>query len=276
MSIIVSVDELSNRLYHGSRTTLLACTWVAGEDATQKKFHSEHIPTALSCDPATQLAAVNSSKLGRNPLPDKAILQRAFNCWGLQDNHEVVVYDQGKGIYAARAWWILTWAGVSNVKILDGGLDAWEAAGGDTVGGPGNLHNNCTLTPEPGQLPVATIDDVKAGNKLLIDTREANRYQGRKEHLDLKAGHIPGAVNLPSRELLNEDNTYKTPEQIRTAFESVGVTDPRDVIIYSGSGIHSCQAVAAMHHAGLPGAAIYMGGWSQWCADPNNPVQHGA
>ena len=196
-----------------------------------------------------------------------------FNHWGLHDDREIIVYDQGKGLFSARAWWILTWAGVKGVRILDGGLAAWERAGYQIVGGPGNLGRGQAQEVVAGQLPVATIDEVKNFDGVLIDTREANRYAGRKERLDLKAGHIPGAVSVPTREILNPDNTFRPAEEIRATFEKVGVTDPNNVIVYSGSGVHSAQAIAAMHHAGLPGAALYLGGWSQWCADRNNPVE---
>ena len=159
------------------------------------------------------------------------------------------------------------------MRILDGGLAAWERAGYQIVGGPGNLGRGQAQEVVAGQLPVATIDEVKNFDGVLIDTREANRYAGRKERLDLKAGHIPGAVSVPTREILNPDNTFRPAEEIRATFEKVGVTDPNNVIVYSGSGVHSAQAIAAMHYAGLPGAALYLGGWSQWCADRNNPVE---
>lgn len=108
--------------------------------------------------------------------------------------------------------------------------------------------------------------------KILVDVREPNRYIGRRELLDLKAGHIPGAVNLPLARLMHSDHTYRSPGSIRRAFASVGVDNPEDAIIYSGSGLHSAAAIAAMHLAGIPGAAHYVGGWSQWAAHHDNPV----
>ncbi|APT85551.1 sulfurtransferase [Corynebacterium aquilae] len=275
MGITISAHELAQEIRRGGKNTILASFWLPGEGAGHTKYNSEHIPTSLFCDPATSLSSVPSSRQGRNPLPDADTLQRAFEEWGLDVNHNVIVYDGGKGLFAARAWWILTWAGIENVRILDGGMAAWEAAGYDVVGGPGNLHGHCTRRPNPGQLPVADIDDVKSGKYLLLDTREANRYAGKKEHLDLKAGHIPGAVNVPTRELFNEDNTYRSPEELKKIFRDAGVDDPSKVIVYSGSGIHSAVAIAAMHQAGLEGAAVYIGGWSQWCANPKNPVERG-
>ena len=273
MGITISAEELAQDIRRGRKNTILASFWLPGEGAGFAKYTSEHIPTSLFCDPATALAGVPSSRQGRNPLPDAEILQRAFDNWGIDADHQVIVYDGGKGLFAARAWWTLTWAGISDVKILDGGMAHWEAEGHEVVGGPGNMHGHCTVRANPGQLPVATIDHVRSGDYLLIDTREANRYYGRKEHLDLKAGHIPGAVNVPTRTLFNEDNTYRSPEELAKIFRDAGVEDPAKVIVYSGSGIHASVAIAAMHHAGLPGAAVYIGGWSQWCANPANPVE---
>ena len=273
MSLLITPTELADGMQTGIKTTLLASMWLPGrEDAGFEYYRGKHIPNSIFCDPARALAASPSSRAGRNPLPDPTILQKWFERWGLNDKHRVVVYDGGRGLMAARAWWILTWAGVPDVQILDGGLAAWIGEGRRHAGGPGNLPQKCTLEVNPGQLPVATIDDVKNFDGLLLDVREENRFQGRKERLDLKAGHIPGAVNLPTRRLTHEDHSLRSPEEIRAEFEAVGVDDPAKVIIYSGSGLHSSLAVAAMHHAGMEGASVYIGGWSQWCATPSNPV----
>lgn len=275
MGITISTDQLAQEIRQGGKNTILAAIWRPGEQQSLKKFQSEHIPTSLFCDPAASLAGTPGSKVGRNPLPTAEHLQIAFESWGINPERQVIVYDEGKGLFAARAWWILTWAGVADVKILDGGMAKWEKDGYQVVGGPGNLAGHCFTRVNPGQLPVATIDEVRSGDFIVVDTREANRYLGRKERLDLKAGHIPGAVNVPTRTLLNEDDTFASPDHIADRFAEAGVDGSKPVIVYSGSGIHASQAVAAMVHAGLPPAAIYMGGWSQWCANPANPVARG-
>ena len=258
MSILISPQELNDRIGHGAKTLVLASLWVPQEGGSFQAFRTQHIPTALFCDTAAALAGTPSSSVGRNPLPDPDKLQLWFEKWGLNDARDIVVYDEGKGLFSSRAWWILTWAGVKNVRILDGGMAAWERAGYPLVGGPGNLGRGEAQTVQPGQLPVATIDEVKNFDGLLIDTREPNRYAGRKERLDLKAGHIPGAVSVPTRDLFNEDQSYRPADDIRARFIEAGVTDPNKVIVYSGSGVHSAQAIAAMHYAGLPGAAMYL------------------
>ena len=277
MSILISPQDLNERINHGAKTTILASLWMPHEGGGFQLFQSEHIPTALFCDTAAALASTPSSSVGRNPLPDPDKLQRWFNHWGLHDDREIIVYDQGKGLFSARAWWILTWAGVKGVRILDGGLAAWERAGYQIVGGPGNLGRGQAQEVVAGQLPVATIDEVKNFDGVLIDTREANRYAGRKERLDLKAGHIPGAINIPTRSVMNPKQSFKPAEELREIFASHGVTQDTiaDAIIYSGSGNHSAQVIAAMNIAGLGTPRHYVGGWSQWCANPNNPVERG-
>lgn len=270
--ITITPDELLQRVRASQKTSIIASVWEPGEGASLARFQDEHIPNSLFCDAALALAGIPSSQEGRNPLPDAEQLQRWFSKMGLNAESPVVVYDHGKGLMAARAWWILTWAGVPNVRILDGGMGAWQAAGLPVVGGPGNFPPTATIRPNLGQLPSATLEQVRNHQGILVDCRERSRFSGQKESLDLKAGHIPGAVNLPSGDLLNEDYTFKDPHEIRVLFDAVGVTTGENVIVYSGSGLHSAQMIAAMHHADLPGASLYVGGWSQWAADRSNPV----
>lgn len=275
MSILVSVDELAERIRKGSNNIILACLWNAKDGGGYPAFNSEHISTSRFCDVAAALASVPSSRTGRNPLPTESNLNRWFRQWGLDSKRQVVVYDNFRGLYAARAWWVLKWAGVENVAVLDGGQKLWEAKGNETLGGPGNLSTPGDLTAKIGQMPTATIDDVKAHKGILLDCREANRFAGRKEFLDLKAGHIPGAVNVPSRNVLNEDGTYKNADELREIFAAAGITSSEGVIAYSGSGNHSAQVIIAMNIAGLGTPRHFVGGWSQWCADERNPVERG-
>lgn len=273
-------SEVREAIFHAHKISLLACYWTAGDTrslagyntAGLSRYSSEHIPTALFCDPAAALAAVPSSTAGRNPMPDPDTLAFWFRRWGLRKNRSTIVYDFGRGLYAARAWWILRWAGVDNVRILDGGLTAWDDAGYPVLAGPGNQQPESNVTPNPGQLPLATMEDVREFDGLLIDAREPARFGGRRELLDLKAGHIPGAVNVPSRDMINPDGTYRSPDEIRTLLEHAGVTGDQEMIVYSGSGNHSAQLLVAMHLAGFPTPAHYVGGWSQWSATSRNPV----
>lgn len=276
MTIAITADELADRIKTGRPQLILASLWSPMEGG-YAQYNTEHIPTARFCDPALALASVPSSSTGRNPLPNKSILDRWFKFWGLVRDRDVIVYDNNRGLFAARAWWILKWAGVERVFILDGGQKAWEAAGYETLGGPGNPRLYEGEEASLGHMPTATINDVKAYEGPLIDAREPNRFAGRKEFLDLKAGHIPGAVNIPTREVLNPNFTFKDAAELREIFHEHGVTEHtvKDTIIYSGSGNHSAQVIAAMNIAGIGTPKHYIGGWSQWCANPRNPVQTG-
>lgn len=276
MSTFVSAQALRDDIYHGHRQKVLAAFWAPGEGAGYRQFESEHLPTALFCDPAYALSGVPGAGNGRNPLPEPHHLQDWFRRWGLADDSRVVVYDEGRGLMAARAWWVLRWAGMKNVQILNGGLPAWERRKLPIVGGPGNFVSPNGGTVHAGALPVADIDDVKrhvAEGGLLVDAREPRRFAGQREILDLKAGHIPGAINIPAYDLYDEHKMVRTPEEIRARFSREGITSGDGVIVYSGSGNHSAMLLAAMDVAGLGAPAHYVCGWSQWSADTANPVE---
>ncbi|QPK78959.1 sulfurtransferase [Corynebacterium lizhenjunii] len=277
MSILVSPRQLHEDIHQGARFTVLASLWEPQEGAAFNQFSSLHIPTAQFCDAAGALAGLPGSQAGRNPLPDPDKLALWFKRWGLRRDRPVVVYDEQRGLFAGRAWWILRWAGVEDVRIVDGGLANWRKQGLPTLTGPGNISVGADMEVRPGSMPTATLADVKAHTGLLIDTREPNRFAGRRENLDLKAGHIPGAVNLPERHLHNPDHTWKSPEQVRDLVAEAGITAAQleSAIIYSGSGNHSALAIAALEWAGLPVPRHFVGGWSQWSADPRNPVERG-
>ncbi|WP_053545735.1 sulfurtransferase [Corynebacterium deserti] len=273
MTVLISPFTLAESIHAAKKQTVLAAFWAPIEGAGHTVFCSQHIPTSIFCDPATELAGLPSSADGRNPLPPLNLLERSFRRWGLNTDREIILYDQGRGLFAARAWWILRWAGITNVRILNGGFWHWEDQNLGHAGGPGNFPYFCNVRPNPGQLPVSTIDDVKAHTGILIDARDELRFSGKREALDLKAGHIPGAINIPARSVLKEDYTYKSPEDIRALFAEQGVASGENVIVYSGSGNHSSQLLAGMEHAGLLGASHYFAGWSQWSANPKNPIE---
>lgn len=277
MTITVSPDELSDMIHRGTGAVVLFSHWEKDERGGLRRYFSEHIPTAHFCSPARSLVGLPGSDVGRNPLPDLASVQRSLDGWGLQRDRDVVVYDGGRGLWAARAWCILRWAGVDNVRILDGGQANWENQGYEVVGGPGNITTTKSdMTAKLGSMPTATIDDVRAHTGILLDVRDTRRFLGEREVLDLKAGHIPGAVNVPVTDLLHADYTFRSAEEIRARLAEVGVTDGADTIVYSGSGNHSAQALAAMEIAGIRGVRHYIGGWSQWSADNKNPVERKA
>ena len=278
MSILVSPHELRDKIYHGDKTTILASLWAPGEGESFNQFSSLHVPTAQYADAASAFVGLPGSKVGRNPLPLPEKVQEWVDHWGLCEGYEVVVYDEGRGLFAGRAWWTLRWAGVQNVRILDGGLSNWRAQGMPTLTGPGNLGMTSDITVQPGSMPTVTIDEVKEHTGLLLDARTRNRFAGRRENLDLKAGHIPGAVNLPER-LFHTDGVtvWRSKEEIIDILGEHGVTKENTdgAIIYSGSGNHSSLAIALLEYVGFTGLRHFVGGWSQWSANPKNPVERG-
>lgn len=275
MSTFRSAKEIHDVVYQGKGYSILASIWENDSEGGYRRYKSEHIPTAHFCDPSAALTGLPGSKAGRNPLPDIADVQRSIEFWGLRQGYPAVVYDQGHGLFAGRAWWVLRWAGIEDVSILDGGLKAWETNGGPIVGGPGNISMRSDARAQEGCLPVATMEDVRNHKGVLVDTRQPNRFAGRRERLDLKAGHIPGAVNIPLSAFFHEGRFVKSPAEIRQALADKGITSTEDMIIYSGSGNHSSLAIAALEHAGFDIPAHYVGGWSQWSANPRNPVERG-
>ncbi|AWB82699.1 sulfurtransferase [Corynebacterium yudongzhengii] len=275
MSTFISVPETREAVYRGRPLTILASIWEKDGEGGHHRYQSGHIPTAHFCDPAAALTGLPGSKDGRNPLPKLSDVQRSLRFWGVRAGIPTVTYDQGHGLFAGRAWWVLRWAGVRDVQLLDGGLRAWHDSGAPVVGGPGNIAVHSDVTATTGNMPTATIDDVRSHEGVLIDVRQPNRFAGRREILDLKAGHIPGAINVPVDDLFTKDRLVKSPEEIRARFAQAGIEDTSDVIMYSGSGNHSALAIAALEHAGMRIPAHFVGGWSQWSADSRNPVERG-
>ena len=189
----------------------------------------------------------------------------------------MVAYDATGGLAAARAWWLLRWGGLADVRLLDGGLDAWVRAGGaletgDVVPAPGDV----TLTG--GGMPVLTIDEaaaLPASGGVLLDARAGERYRGEVEPIDPRAGHVPGAVSAPTTENLAADGTFLRMTELVDRFVALGVGPRTTVGVYCGSGVNAAHEVAALAAAGIE-AALWPGSWSQWSADPSRPAATGA
>lgn len=276
-SPFVSGEEMFSHFAAGHRMTVLDSHWAKTENSAWEAYVGQHIPGAMFCNPLTHLADIPSRQLGRNPLPNVDELQKSFRDWGFFDDRPIYIYDAGPNIYAARAWWILRWAGLKDVQILNGGTPAWESAGGDVAGGIGALRGRGTAEVRPGHMPELLIDDVEIWmqDHLLIDAREEGRHQGVKEPFDHQAGHIPGSINIPVSRLQDAQGRVLSPEELRHIFSIHGITDGENVAVYSGSGLHSSLFVAALEHAGLCGAKNFIGGWSQWAADSSRPIERG-
>jgi thiosulfate/3-mercaptopyruvate sulfurtransferase len=275
--VLVDAATLRRLLDGPAPPAVLDVRWALGDPHGRDHYLAGHILGAVYADLDTALAAPPTPAGGRHPLPDVADLQEAARAWGLSDGTTVVVYDNSGGLAAARAWWLLRWAGVSVVRILDGTLAAWQAAGyeletGEHKPAPGNV------TLSAGHLPVLTADDAAALTRdgVLLDARAGERYRGEVEPVDPRAGHIPGAVSAPTAANINADGTFAAPEALRARFAALGVHPGTGttVGVYCGSGVTAAHEIAALRIAGVD-AALYPGSWSAWSADPARPVATG-
>ncbi|MBP2216123.1 sulfurtransferase [Arthrobacter sp. CAN_C5] len=276
MKTLMDVQALRDRMTSGLQTVLLDVRWTLGDPHGHGHYQSAHIPGAVFVDLESTLSAEPSAREGRHPLPTIDRLQEAARQWGINDGDVVVAYDNSGNTSAARLWWLLRWAGLETVHLLDGGLTAWTAAGFETEGGE-EQHCLGEVDLTQGAMPVTPIDAVSdvARDGVLLDARAGERFRGEVEPLDPKAGHIPGAISAPTTENLAPDLRFKTPQDLRERFEALGVSDTVDVAVYCGSGITAAHQIAALEIAGYR-AALYPGSWSQWSSRSELPVATGA
>ncbi|MGN9914136.1 sulfurtransferase [Phytohabitans sp. LJ34] len=272
---IVHPSELASELSKLSTLetpTLLDVRWRLAGPPGRDDYTAGHLPGAVFLDLDADLCGP-PGKGGRHPLPDPDDLQRVLRAAGVRAGHPVVVYDLGDGVPAARAWWTLRWAGHESVRVLDGGFPAWVAAGLPVTAElpepePGDF------TVRPGGMPV--LDAAQAGRLasegVLVDVRAAPRYRGEVEPIDPVAGHIPGAVNLPTTDHVEADGRLRDADALRSRFAEVGVDDGVRVGAYCGSGVTAAHTVLALNLAGRTDAALYVGSWSEWITDPDRPV----
>jgi thiosulfate/3-mercaptopyruvate sulfurtransferase len=264
-----------------SAAVLLDCRFdLAAPAAGRQAYLQAHIPGARYADLNEDLAGRVSAGSGRHPLPSPAALARRLAAFGIGKGVQVVAYDQANGAFAARAWWLLRWLGHPQVAVLDGGFCAWTAAGGGCESGEPEVQAAAVPLPHEGTEPVVSSDEVLRGlddtSRLLVDARAAERYAGTVEPLDPIAGHVPGAVNHPFADNLRPDGRFLAPAELRRRWrERLAGTAPADTILMCGSGVTACHNLLALEVAGLPGARLYAGSWSEWIRDSRRPVKRG-
>ncbi|MGH8826408.1 MAG: sulfurtransferase [Jiangellaceae bacterium] len=275
MDVLIDVEELGGRLAAGERIVLLDVRWQLGDAHGRAHHRDGHVKGAVYVDLDSELAGPASPQNGRHPLPDVGDLQRAARRWGIDGGELVVAYDDVGNTSAARAWWLLRWGGLDDVRLLDGGLGAWIDAG--------RPIEACDVTPDVGTVELyggglPTIDADAAAllavDGVLLDARAAERYRGEVEPVDPRAGHIPGALSVPTTGNLAPDGRFLPPDQLRSRFAELGIDGTRRVGTYCGSGVNASHQVAALAIAGVD-AALYPGSWSQWSSDPNRPAAVG-
>jgi thiosulfate/3-mercaptopyruvate sulfurtransferase len=232
------------------------------------------IPGALSVDLATDFSGKPTPQSGRRPLPDVAVLQSKARAWGISSDSMVVVYDNTGGAQASRAWWTLRWAGFGNVRVLDGGLAAWTAAGRPTSDHlTTSVARAGDVVLSAGHMPTINADEAAqlARQSRLFDARPRSSYVG--EPGKPGTGHIPGAIHAPSAGNI-ADGKFKSNDELSARFSALGADGSAKIGVYCGSGNASAHAIAAMSAVGLD-AALYVGSWSAWSADPSRPAATG-
>jgi thiosulfate/3-mercaptopyruvate sulfurtransferase len=248
--------------------------------AARRQWAEAHIPGAVFVGMDEQLSAAKSGRNGRHPMPARERVRALLASIGLADDVQLVVYDAANGM-AGRLWWMTKWIGHDAVAVLDGGIGAWRKAGYPLVA-------DAPAPRPPGRLtlraPLATLVDAEQTGRaardaarLVVDARPGERYRGEIEPLDPVAGHIPGSVSRPWGSNVREDGRFKPAPVLRAEFDALlAGRAPSAVVNSCGSGVSACMNLLAMAHAGLPGAALYGGSWSEWVADPSRPVATGA
>ncbi|TDD24021.1 sulfurtransferase [Nonomuraea diastatica] len=256
--------------------TVLDVRWRLGGPPGAELYREGHIPGAVYCDLDTDLAG-SPGDGGRHPLPEPGAFQDAMRRLGVSDHRPVAVYDDVGSTVAARAWWALRYFGHQDARVLDGGLAAWAGAGLPTTKEAPDPLGHGDFTARPGGMPMLTADEAAAlaAEGVLLDARTAERYRGEAEPVDPVAGHIPGAVNAPTTGNVGPDGRFLAPDTLRARFAGLGISEGVEAGAYCGSGVTAAHEVLALEVAGLPTAALYVGSWSGWVADPSRPVATG-
>jgi len=279
---LVSANELAALLSDGASggapVRVLDVRWSLGGPAGLPLYEAGHIPGAVYVDLETELARHGEPHEGRHPLPTVEDFQDAARRWGINDGDAVVVYDDWNNLAACRAWWLLRYVGVENVRVLDGALSAWTAAGHPLVAGSDDMATQPgTVTLSAGNEPVLTADDAAAlaDTGVLLDARAGERYRGETEPIDPRAGHIPGAISAPTSGNLNDTGQFLDVETLRERYEALGVSVDHAVGVYCGSGVTAAHDALALTVAGFR-PALFPGSWSAWANQPERPVATGA
>jgi thiosulfate/3-mercaptopyruvate sulfurtransferase len=274
-SPLIDAVTLSGELAGGQPPVLLDVRWRLGGPPGIDSYRAGHLPGAVFVSLDTDLAGAPGLG-GRHPLPDPGSFQAAMRRAGVRAGYPVVVYDDGDSTIAARAWWTLRYFGHDPVRVLDGGLRAWAAAGLPVTTDEPSPETG-DFAAVPGHLPVldAAGADALTRSGVLLDARAGERYRGETEPADPVAGHIPGAVSAPTAANVGADGRFLAPAELRERFAALGVRPgSAQVGAYCGSGVTAAHEVLALQLAGIP-AALYVGSWSNWVIDPARPIATG-
>lgn len=276
---LISAEELASLIAQNTPPVVLDCQFELGQpEAGPAAYRARHIPGARHAHLDHDLAGQPDGTNGRHPLPDRATLARWLAAQGVSGAMQVVCYDASGGAWAARAWWLLKWLGHHGVAVLDGGLQAWVAAGGALETGDaapatqGSFVAGPPLVAEPVDAH-AVLANVGRGEWQVLDARDPARFAGEPNPIDPVPGHIPGARNRFFRDNLGPDGLFRSPEELAEAFAALDGGKP--VVLSCGSGVTACHNALAMAVAGVEPPRLYPGSWSEWISDPARPVARG-
>jgi thiosulfate/3-mercaptopyruvate sulfurtransferase len=241
----------------------------------EAEYESEHLPGAIYVHLDRDLAGPRTGKNGRHPLPSVAEMEERFSRFGIDESVQVVAYDTSQGQMAARLWWMLRYLGHDAAAVLDGGLQRWKAAGLPLSSGKVTREpRRFVARPRPSMRIDVEALERERKSRLLIDARAPERFRGEVEPYDPVRGRIPGARNHPTAASLGAEGRFLPAEELRDRFQAIlGSRTPEEVVSYCGSGVTACHNLLAMDVAGLRGARLYPGSWSEWCADERRPVE---
>jgi len=278
---LIGAAELAALLAREPKPVVIDTSFdLADTEAGEKRFRASHLPGSHYLHLDRDLSGTKNGRNGRHPLPDRADFARTVAALAIGPETAVVALDGQGGVYAARLWWMLRWLGHRSVAVLDGGIGAWQRAGGALTDQP-------SPAPVPAQAPypdrpslAPSIDAAgvatRAPRRAVLDARSGERFRGEAEPIDPVAGHIPGALNRFHRDNLGDGGAFKAPDRLRQEFAALlGDRAPDEVIHSCGSGVTACHNLLAMEHAGLAGSLLYPGSWSEWSADPTRPIARG-
>jgi thiosulfate/3-mercaptopyruvate sulfurtransferase len=283
-STLISAETLSEKLRESPKKSdwvVIDCRFsLLKPDSGRVEYQNGHIPGAQYAHLDNDLSSPQYESSGRHPLPARSQWISRLESWGVRPDSQVIVYDHGSGAVAARLWWMLRWSGHMSVALLDGGFGAWRQAGlPDTTEIPEikqttypagiALDQNLWISTQQLESELSEIT--------LLDVRNAERFDGISEPIDPVAGHIPGAINMPLADNLNDDAKFLSPDRLRERFTKLsGISETQRersrIVHMCGSGVTACHNILAMEIAGLPGSRLYVGSWSEWIRDPRRRV----
>ena len=281
---LISVSELQALLQSEQACMVFDCSCDLMQPALGlAQYREVHLAGALHADLNQDLSAhgaTDAASGGRHPLPSRASVATWLGSVGFHNGMQAVVYDRQGANYCGRLWWMLKWLGHDNVAVLDGGLQAWQAAGGATASGATAALPPQTFTLAPPRAALAdaasVLKNLGSAHQHILDARAAPRFRGEVEPIDPVAGHIPGALNRPFGNNLGANGHFKPAATLRAEFDALlGARPATDVVHHCGSGVSAVPNILAMEIAGLGGSALFAGSWSEWCSDPARPVAQG-